>query len=84
MDWQEVTADPPELEESASVEEQIAYTLSNPDERIKEHMRTLLLTWAETRARRMKTPAHELARKIVKMYLDQVVWEKVYEKYISS
>src|SRR2546428_571122 len=60
MDWQEVTADPPELEESASVEEQIAYTLSNPDERIKEHMRTLLLTWAETRARRRKTPAHEL------------------------
>jgi len=45
MDWQEVTADPPELEESASTEEQIAHILSNPDERLKEHMRTLLFVF---------------------------------------
>jgi hypothetical protein len=84
MDWRAVTADPPEPEASASTEEQIALILSTPDERLKEHFRVLLLTWAETRARRMKTPAHFLARKIVQTYLDQADWERVYEKYMNS
>lgn len=53
-------------------------------ERLKEHFRRLLLTWAETRERRMKTPANALARQIVKVYLDQVVWEKVLEKNMNS
>jgi hypothetical protein len=84
MDWQKIVKDPPELDESAPVEEQIAHILSSPDERLKEHCRVLLLAWAETRARRMKTPAHDLARKIVQTYLDQVDWERVYEKYKNS
>ena len=73
MNWQEVVADPPEIDEAAPVEEQIARILGTPDERLKEHGRVLLLTWSETRARRMKTPAHDLARKIVKVYLNQIV-----------
>jgi hypothetical protein len=47
-------------------------------------MRTLLLTWAETRARKQKTPAHFLARKIVEVYLNQVDWENVHKKYRNS
>jgi hypothetical protein len=69
---------------SAPVEEQISYFMESPDARLKEHMRVLLLTWAETRVRRMKTSAHYLARKIVKVYLNQVDWKNVYEKYKSS
>jgi hypothetical protein len=84
MDWQEVLADPPPLDDSATVEEEISYYLSTPDDRLNEHMRTLLLTCSDSRARRNKTPAHDLARKIIKVYLDQVDWENVYEKYKNS
>jgi hypothetical protein len=81
MDWQAFLAAPPQPDESASIEEQVDYILSSLDERLKDYCRTLLLTWAESRARRQQTPAHMLARRIAKIYLDQIVWEKVYMAY---
>jgi hypothetical protein len=81
MDWQAVAAEPTKPDESASIEEQVDYFLSTFDERLKNYCRALLLTWAESRARRQQTPAHILARRIAKIYLDQIVWEKVYTAY---
>ncbi len=84
INWREILKDPPPLDELATIEERLSFFMDGPDSRLKEYMRTLLLTWADTRARRNKTSAHELARKIVKVYLDQIDWENVYEKYKSS
>lgn len=81
MDWQSFLAAPPKPDELASIEEQVDYVLSSLDERLKEYCRTLLLTWAESRSRRRQTSAHNLARRIATIYLDQIVWEKVYTAY---
>lgn len=77
MDWQPVQAEPTTPDESASIEEQVDYLLSSFDERLKDYCRTLLLTWADSRTRRLHTPAKVLAKKITTIYLDQIVWEKV-------
>jgi hypothetical protein len=77
MDWQSALAEPAKPDETEPIEKQVDWWLSSFDERLRDYCRTLLLMWADSRSRRLQTPAKTLAKQITTIYLEQIVWEKV-------
>lgn len=83
MDWESLLEEPKMPDESAPIEKRIEYVLSSFDARLKDYTKSLLLTWAMSRSRRQQTPARTLAKQITQIYLNQIVWERVYRAFIE-